>query len=458
MKDSSAEKVLLIIIITFTILIGLSYLPWSSLTNDYIKDYNLLEDLLGARESSSKDSSDEEINPEMLAMEAEAANDSVQSAETENVPEPQATAPVQNGVVCIESYSADGNMLPKFRAALGKASSRNVRIAFIGDSFIEGDIICQDLRNKFQDKYGGSGVGYIAAHNENPGFRHTVQQKSSGWKYQIPRQLKANDTTRILAGAYALSDGAASSTFNGVSKRANTAAWQRSRFFFISPDSGTITLTVDGRQQSVDVQASPNVQSFELAGNTSKLEIKSSIKKLVGLGVYLDSPTGVHVDCMPLRGESGRHLGTINANIARQMAKDVDYSLIIVEYGVNAVSPKQNDYTAYGKSLTKAINHLKEVYPNADIILMGVPDRGFKKGAEVSSLQQCNGMITAQRKAAADARIHFWDSKAAMGGESAVIDWRKRNLVNADYIHLNHKGGGEMATLMFNAFQQALGE
>lgn len=28
-----------------------------------------------------------------------------------------------------------------------------------------------------------------------------------------------------------------------------------------------------------------------------------------------------------------------------------------------------------------------------------------------------------------------------MGGEDAVVAWRNDRLVNADYIHLNHKGG-----------------
>ena len=37
--------------------------------------------------------------------------------------------------------------------------------------------------------------------------------------------------------------------------------------------------------------------------------------------------------------------------------------------------------------------------------------------------------------------VLFWDTRMAMGGADAVVDWRKRGLVNADYIHLNHKGG-----------------
>ena len=37
---------------------------------------------------------------------------------------------------------------------------RPVRIAFFGDSFVEGDILTADLREKLQLAYGGGGTGF----------------------------------------------------------------------------------------------------------------------------------------------------------------------------------------------------------------------------------------------------------------------------------------------------------
>ena len=45
-----------------------------------------------------------------------------------------------------------------------------------------------------------------------------------------------------------------------------------------------------------------------------------------------------------------------------------------------------------------------------------------------------------------------------MGGADACADWRKRSLMNADYTHLNHKGGGELARLLFDAITKVLDE
>ena len=67
-------------------------------------------------------------------------------------------------------------------------------------------------------------------------------------------------------------------------------------------------------------------------------------------------------------------------------------------------------------------------------------------------------MVDVQRRMAHRSGVHFWDMRAAMGGENSVVDWRKRRLMNADYIHLNRDGGREMARLLFEAISRSLNE
>ena len=43
-----------------------------------------------------------------------------------------------------------------------------------------------------------------------------------------------------------------------------------------------------------------------------------------------------------------------------------------------------------------------------------------------------------------------------MGGAGAAIDWHKRKLVNADYIHLNHRGGRELGEIILKSLQTSL--
>ena len=89
---------------------------------------------------------------------------------------------------------------------------------------------------------------------------------------------------------------------------------------------------------------------------------------------------------------------------------------------------------------------------------MGVGDRGVKIGTEVQSLPTVTAMVQAQRETARRSGTHFWDTRAAMGGDRAVVDWRKRKLLNADYIHLNHAGGAELANLFDKALKHEIDE
>jgi hypothetical protein len=43
-----------------------------------------------------------------------------------------------------------------------------------------------------------------------------------------------------------------------------------------------------------------------------------------------------------------------------------------------------------------------------------------------------------------------------MGGAGSVVSWRERGLINADYIHLNAKGGAALSEEFIKSFKLAL--
>lgn len=201
---------------------------------------------------------------------------------------------------------------------------------------------------------------------------------------------------------------------------------------------------------------SPSVQAIVINEPTDNFEVKSSDPSTVFLGTWLDGNNGISVDCMSSRGYSGITLTSVSADLCREMAKYVDYDLIILEFGINAMSAKQKDYSVYASRLEKVVNHVRKCYPNADILLMGIGDRGEKRNGEIHSMTSVSYMIDAQRTAARNARCLFWDTREAMGGEDAIVKWSKTGLANKDYIHLTHKGGAKLAEPLFNAIQKML--
>lgn len=479
-EDNSVEKgyPFLIVIIAVVILLILSLVPWGDKTNNFLKDYNLIGDLFPPQEADSvlesTDMLDPALDEDLLALDdgavAPRPTDSVPVvageilALTDNLP----LGPVEsrdipdqvskkNGIVLLEDYTPDGSGLRNLKNALARRETKPVRIAMMGDSYIEGDIITMELRDQMQKKYGGRGVGYVAAHSAVQGFRTTVRHSDSGWSHHPIKEAAGSHYFTIAGEYYTGSDGA-TITLHGIKKNEQLAAWNATRLLFIAPKSGKITLTVGDDVQTFDITGSPGVQNILLPVETSSVKIKSNIAGLTMLGVWLEDTNGVVVDNMSIRGDSGVSRRNTNVSLAGQMREFVDYDLIIVEFGINALSSKQTDYSKYCKIMTDVLRRLKQCYPESDFILMGIGDRGQKIHGEPHSFPTARYMVAAQRQAAKNAGVMFWDTREAMGGEDAIVRWRNDKLANGDFIHLNHAGGKRLGRTLFNSIDAHINE
>ena len=56
----------------------------------------------------------------------------------------------------------------------------------------------------------------------------------------------------------------------------------------------------------------------------------------------------------------------------------VPYDAIVLQYGLNVMTPEILHYGSYARKMTEVVRHLRECYPHTDIILMGVGDRSRK--------------------------------------------------------------------------------
>ena len=457
MKKSSP---FIIILIAFIIVVVVSLLPLSKWSGGHIKDFSLVSDILkevGIMEGVPSYEAEENIDPELIRAEKE---DLTPQAVAPAPGEPIDTiiSPVKpsrvGDVVMIEDYTTLGVGFSNLKSAL--ESGRLARIAVVGDSYIEGDIFTQDLRELFQNTYGGEGVGYVNMHSDFPGFRRSVRQGGSGWK-TFTANKKADKKYLDIAEQYSVPSGTATSTYKGTSAFSHTESWSRSRFLSIAPENITISVKTDGSDwEERNIVGSQSVQCLEISKQVSEFGIKTSASSLIGLGVWLDGSTGVSLDCMSSRGFSGITLTRVNPELSKEMSEFVNYDLIILEFGINAMSAKQKNYNVYCSRMVDVINHVRLCYPDADILLMGVGDRGERRGSQIKSMATAQYMITAQRDAARRAHCLFWDTREAMGGEDAVVTWSSTGLMNKDYIHLTHKGGKRLAEELFNAIQQDL--
>ncbi len=455
-KKCSGWRLVLIIFGALALLVGASYLPLSKLTNGYLSDINILSDVVKLAQSEEVEESETPgivIDPCL----AQAIEEDKRGIDTTIVLEDStqvviAVQPNKEGEqVIIEDYTESGKGLERLQSAL--ASGRLARIAVVGDSYIEGDIFTQDLREMLQQEYGGNGVGYMNLFSEFPGFRRSIRQSGgNGWT-EYAASKKHNGAYMGLSQHYYKPSSSTTSTYKGASKFAHSERWNRSQFLFVSPNNSVIKVRTDSVWMVHEIVGSPNVQAITVDGSTSKFDVSTSNQSVVALGVWLTDTVGVNVDCMSSRGFSGVTLRNVNTDLVADMAKFVDYDLIILEFGINAMSAKQTDYSTYGKTMVKVVEHVRQCYPNADILMMGIGDRGSKRGSDVHSMKAAPFMVDAQRESARRAHCLFWDTREAMGGEDAIVQWVRDGFANKDYVHLNHKGGQRLAESLFNAIK-----
>ena len=98
----------------------------------------------------------------------------------------------------IEDYTFDRSGLSRFFAAVDSTrAGRTVRVAWYGDSFVEGDILIGDLRDSLQSLWGGNGVGFVPMTSEVAQFKRTLKHVFRGWtSYSI---VKKGSIARLLA-------------------------------------------------------------------------------------------------------------------------------------------------------------------------------------------------------------------------------------------------------------------
>lgn len=202
---------------------------------------------------------------------------------------------------------------------------------------------------------------------------------------------------------------------------------------------------------------SPEIQSLEVAGKTNRFQVRTgAIAGFTAIGVWLDDTQGIAIDNISTRGYSGLSLVSLPAARCTQMQSIVPYDAIVLQYGLNVMSPEILHYEAYARKMVAVVNHLKACYPNTDIILMGVGDRSRKMNGSFVTMPAVLALSHAQRLAAKNAGVVFWDTFAAMGGENGMVDYVAKKQANKDYTHINHKGGRRLAGEFVKSLEYSL--
>ncbi|MDR0572905.1 MAG: hypothetical protein LBG96_02555 [Tannerella sp.] len=353
----------------------------------------------------------------------------------------------------IEDFTSGHTGLRRFFAALNNINSlgRPVRIAFVGDSFIEGDIVVADFRAKMQERFGGRGVGFIPITSNVAQYRPTIKQSADGWKtYSI---IKNKNRKYVISGLqFEPVSNNASVQFRTVDMYPRLEEVSSLKFIYSGNTDASMILKNDMDTSHYDLPPTENVTQYEIKGHFSKgtLQFKNA-QGLEAIGIALEDNYGVVVDNFSLRGNSGIIMSKLDSENCRDLQHIRPYDLIVLQYGLNVASDSVREYSWYRNRMISVIEHMQRCFPGADILILGVSDRSHKRGGSYSTMPAVVSLLRAQRQIAERTEVAFWSIFAAMGGENSMVKYVNSNWANKDYTHLSFRGGREIANALYDA-------
>lgn len=433
-KNKLHEPFLLCIIIIASLLV-LSVIPSFKIESLRFKQINLLADI----EIQWVDSAEVAFKDSLVAKQ-----DSVIQLVKETC---------RPGLTCVEDYSGDSTALYKFFKALTDVKNKStnpLRIAFYGDSFIEGDVFCGSFRDSLQSIFGGRGVGFVPITSGVAGFRNTIKHSFNNWR--TSSLISRTDSTAEYGPAgycFVPLDG------NWVEYRPSRRRFLREfnivKLYYKNYESAAVRFSInyDTTQWVVPLKKSNQLQEWVYRGRKLK-SIKFTFEPFDSLrlfGASFEDGAGVYVDNFSLRGNSGISLTGISRSMLTKFNSYRHYKLVILQFGLNMVQEDSLNYKAYVRRMVRVINNLKKSFPQASFLLMSVSDRSTNSTGKFQTMNAIPAMRNAQRMIAQETKIAFWDMFEAMGGENSMVRFvtSKPALAAKDYTHLNFNGGEKLA-------------
>jgi GDSL-like Lipase/Acylhydrolase family len=364
----------------------------------------------------------------------------------------------------IEDYTPEQAGLSTFFEAVDSIQSRRrtVRVAFYGDSFVEGDILIGDLRDTLQSLWGGNGVGFVPITSEVARFKRTLKHDFRGWtSHSIVKKSAARPPLGINGFAY-VPDAGAKVHYEGADYFNHTRRWGRFKLFYTAgSDCRMIWQNKDAPPQMATLNATDGVlKTWEWAAPEGGIRAFAiSFPEPQGLRLYgatLDDGPGFYIDNFSVRGNTGRPLTLLHPDFIRQFDAQLQYNLVVVQLGLNAVTNGLDNIRWYRAELDKTFAHLRACFPDKPILVVSVGDRGGKIDAEFATMYSVPFIVEMQRDLARKHGFLFYDLFHAMGGPGTMIRFANRRpmLANKDFTHLTHAGGRVVGHLFASLFLQ----
>lgn len=438
-----------------------SILTYDSKPVDLLSDVRPHGPASGTDSTAGADMADIPADTAALAADSTHGTDSTGIANA-NIPDPDhehdftAYTGILNYAPPISADSMAKAGIERFLQALDELAAgkrRKVRIAYFGDSMIEGDLITEDLRDSLQHLFGGAGVGFVPITSVVAGFRTTITHTfSKDWKDYSYKELPPSTVPLGISGHTFMPSASSWVRYTPV-RKPGLDQFHEVSLFYGPATSGTVSI---------------NDKAYSLSGHeaVNQLQVQQdsahqglTIKWAGGpaspfYGVSFEGDSGVYVDNFSFRGISGIELGKLSRQLLDDMQTEHPYDLVVFHYGANVLwKPELLDYDWYGHPMTKVLDSLRKDWPNTSFLVITTADKSYRKNGDYVTAPGVKALLRVQHSLAKQHGAGYWNLFAAMGGEGSMTKWVEGDpaLANRDYTHFNRQGAAKVGALLYKA-------
>lgn len=358
-----------------------------------------------------------------------------------------------------EQYKGYQYLIPFFEKLYQLETNKKgkARIAYFGDSMTDGDMIVQDVRTQFQSIFGGEGVGFVNITSESAGSRGSIiHEFSPNWKAQSYLKTKSPLRSFGVNGSVFFAKDTVNSTwvkYKAGRNRFSTTLNNPTLFYGSSKNKKGSLRQIFGKD-TVYKKLNTNsiLNATQVAGDVKNMKVNFiNADSIPFYGFNFDNGKGIHVDNFSSRGNSGLPLGTFNVDLMNAFQQKLGYDLIILQFGTNVLNYGSLNYSWYERKMTSVVNHAKECFPGAAILIITTADKSTKYDMQMKSDSAVAPLVVAQKRYAVKSEAGFVNLYTLMGGDGSMVKWVENvpARANKDYTHFNHRGAKEIAQLIY---------
>ncbi len=334
-------------------------------------------------------------------------------------------------------------------AAKLQAGNQRVHILQLGDSHTAADLFTGQLRMRFQQRFGDGGPGMVSPVQVS-GQRSAVvsfSKPGQSWQLFSTRKDPREDFPFTGLIAQPLQNNA---TVTLTLTNGNPSRYQVSTLYKSSTDA---TLMIGSARQTL-----PNSQNhWQLSASqraTFPLNATLSGQDHSQLGGWFISAPhpGVILSAVGINGATLSAWKKWQADALAPLAA-LKPDMVILAYGTNEAFDDDLDPALYRRQLEARVVQIREILPDAVILLIGPPDSIKNK-----EQTRCNrrepvslaNVMQVQKQVAEAQQLLFWDWRGFMGGACSIERWSEAGDARPDLIHLSADGYKKSADALFN--------